>query len=284
MKQKIAVVPFGTTKSGKPASLFRIPNSTNDYIELSTYGCALKRICIHAFDGSMRNLLAEPSPLAEDEGSTSFRGMLSLGDSKLSAVLSHTVWEVAETGENYIFLTCRICAETGELTAGVRVMWVNLNRLVADFFVTPEHDTALNMCSELILSAGTANSYFLRTFCPLYRADGAWQAVAQSPYGELSFQPLTDTVSFSVPESADVCPMAELADKTAQTAISIYGNLPVILVKPLETGVQVLQLLGGPAALQGGQTCSSRVIFGFDRLFTEKELTNPAPNPFSAFL
>lgn len=284
MKQNIDIIPFGTTRNGEPVSLFRIPNSTNDYIELSTYGCALKSVCIHTSDGSMRNILAEPSALAEDEASPAFRGVLSLGDPEFSCALSHTVWDVTETGENHVFLTCRICAGTGEIAVGARVMWVNLNRLVMDFFVTPEHDTALNISGELALHAGSAGNYALRTFCPRYCAGGEWQAVAESPYRDMGFQPLTGPVSFSVPESGDVSPMAELTDMGIQTAISIYGNLPLLSAAPLENRVQILQTLVEPVTLQSGQTCSSRIIFGFDRLFTAEELTDPAPSPFSAFI
>ncbi|MCX4371493.1 hypothetical protein [uncultured Oscillibacter sp.] len=284
MEQNIDIIPFGTTRNGESVSLFRIPNSTNDYIELSTYGCALKSVCIHTSDGSMQNVLAEPSSLAEDEASPAFRGVVSLEDSELSGALSHAVWNVAETGENHVFLTCRVRAGTGEIAVGARVMWVNLNRLVMDLFVTPEHDAALNICSELMLRAGSAGGYALRTFCPKYRAGGEWQTVAQSPYRDLQFQSLTGAVCFSAPEGSGVGPMAELTEPAVQTAISIYGNLPLVSVTPRADSVQILQTLAEPAALQGGQTCCGRIIFGFDRLFTAEELTNPAPSPFSAFI
>ena len=59
MEQKIAKVQQGESKSGKTVWSFRIPNSTNDYIELSTYGCSLQGLHVHDGDGTLRGLVRE---------------------------------------------------------------------------------------------------------------------------------------------------------------------------------------------------------------------------------
>lgn len=276
MERKIERISRGTAGDGKEAHLFRIPNSTNDYIELSTRGCVLEGVCLHGPDGGMENVLAQDAPEAG--------GLLWAGEAGRAAVPPGAVWDVAETGENYVFLTCRAGGENGGITLGARVMWVNLNRLVADLFVTPERPAALDIRSALLLRTGGGEGpAALRTFCPSCRVDGVWRPAAETPYGALRFQPLTAAAAFAAPEGTEVRPMAELTGTAENLAVSVYGDLPEARFLPLEGGVRAVQTFSGPVALEGGQTCACRVIYGFDRIPPEGGAEEPL-SPFGAFL
>lgn len=274
MEQKIEKISCGIAENGKEVYLFRIPNSTNNYVEFSTNGCVLKGICLHTPDGSVENILAEAPP--------EFRGLLYAEEAGCPAVPAGTVWDVAETGENHVLLTCRADGKNGGIMLGTRIMWVNLNRLVVDLFVTPEKDALLDICSGLLLRTAERGNCTLRTFCPRYRQDGDWRLTEDSPYGALRFQPLISDVIFAAPEEEAVRPMAEVVGTAKYLAVSIYGNLPETRCLPLESGVQIIQTLVKPIGLRGGETCASRVIYGFDYFSPENELIEVPAGPFGA--
>ena len=141
VEQKIVAARFGTI-AGTEGSLVRLPNSTNDYIEVSDYGCTIKGIHVHGKDGKLHNVLCGYETLEEYQ----------VGGLELGAVTgtlngqplptAHRLWNVEEIGENHLFLSCRLSAEdtpAGIACAlGARIMWVNLNRSVIDLFATPE--------------------------------------------------------------------------------------------------------------------------------------------------
>ena len=139
VEQKIVTAHFGTV-DGAEVSIFRIPNNTNDYIEVSDYGCTIKGIHIHGRDGQMHNVLCGYDTLEEYQ-----TGRLDLG--AVTGTLNghplptaHRHWNVEEVGENHLFLSCRLPAESTPAgiacAVGARVMWVNLNRIVIDLFAT----------------------------------------------------------------------------------------------------------------------------------------------------
>ena len=63
MEQNTGKFLQGKSRSGKSVWSFRIPNSTNDYIELSTYGCSLQGLYVHDGDGALRSLIREMGAL-----------------------------------------------------------------------------------------------------------------------------------------------------------------------------------------------------------------------------
>ena len=274
MEQKIEKISCGIAENGKEAYLVRIPNSTNNYIEFSTDGCVLKRICLHTPDGSVENILAEAPP--------EFGGLLHAEEAGCPAVPAGMIWDVAETGENHVLLTCRADGRNGGIMLGTRIMWVNLNRLVVDLFVTPEKDALLDIRGGLLLRTAERENCMLRTFCPRYRQGGDWRLTEGSLYGALRFQPLISDVAFAAPEGEEVRPMAEVAGTAKYLAVSIYGNLPETRFLPLESGVQIVQALAKPIGLRGGETCAGRVIYGFDYFSFEDE-NEPMEAPASPF-
>ena len=110
VEHKIVAARFGTI-AGTEVSLFRIPNSTNDYIEVSDYGCTIKGIHVHGKDGKLHNVLCGYETLEEYQ----------VGGLELGAVTgtlngqplptAHRLWNVEEIGENHLFLSCRLSAE-----------------------------------------------------------------------------------------------------------------------------------------------------------------------------
>ncbi|MFR9223979.1 MAG: hypothetical protein ACLVKN_20015 [Flavonifractor plautii] len=200
VEHKIVAARFGTI-AGTEVSLFRIPNSTNDYIEVSDYGCTIKGIHVHGKDGKLHNVLCGYETLEEYQ----------VGGLELGAVTgtlngqplptAHRLWNVEEIGENHLFLSCRLSAEdtpAGIACAlGARIMWVNLNRIVIDLFATRK-DACLALTSIWSCGSGPPElGYTLRTFCPEVLLDGQRRPVSQSDYAEMTFVPWQPT--------ADLC-------------------------------------------------------------------------------
>lgn len=292
MEQKVISTHFGTV-DGAEISLFRIPNSTNDYIELSNYGCTIKSIHVHGKNSQMQNVLCGYETL---EGYQS--GQLALGAvigtlNGYPLPTAHKVWNVEEVGDNYLFLSCKLSAE--ETPAGIacaigaRIMWVNLNRIVIDLFATPEKDAVVTLVSNLVLRLQddpAFEGYTLRTFCPELLSGDQRLPVAQSDYAEMAFAPLTGGVQTFISASEDMKPMAELAHTPAALTVSAYSNMNAIQVEPqpLVNGVRVQPIMLDGTALQAGQSFAGRIICGFDRLYSKEDLENPVPSPFSAFV
>lgn len=292
MEQKVSAAHFGAV-NGTEVSLFRIPNSTNDYIELSNYGCTIKSIHVHGKNGQMQNVLCGYETLEAYQA-----GQLALG--AVTGTLNghplptaHRLWNVEEVGDNYLFLSCKLPAD--ETPAGIacaigaRVMWVNLNRIVIDLFATPEKDAVLTLGANLVLrlqEGPSAEDYTLRTFCPQLLRSGQSVPVDQSKYAGMAFVPLADGVQTFLSPCEDMKPMAELAHTSAALTVSAYSNMNAIQVEPqpLLNGVRVQPMMMDGTALQGGQSFVGRIIYGFDRLYSKEELENPMPSPFSAFV
>ena len=292
VEHKIVAARFGTI-AGTEVSLFRIPNSTNDYIEVSDYGCTIKGIHVHGKDGKLHNVLCGYETLEEYQ----------VGGLELGAVTgtlngqplptAHRLWNVEEIGENHLFLSCRLSAEdtpAGIACAlGARIMWVNLNRIVIDLFATPEKDACLALTSNLVLrlqDPPELTGYTLRTFCPEVLLDGQRRPVSQSDYAEMTFVPLAAHPQTFVSDRDESKPMAELVHTAAAFTVSAYSTMSAIRVSPQPGlgGVQVLPFLLDGLSLAAGQSFAGRIICGFDRLYTKEELEESALSPFAAFI
>ena len=216
MEQKIERISCETAVGEKEVSLFRIPNSTNDFIELSTLGCTLKSICVHGPDGQMQELLAQPgTSLVQMEG--------------LSDTLSKTVWEVAEVGDQHVFLTCCVQVPEGcEITLGAKILWVNLNRLVVDLYMTPAGEVTLAPSTSVYYKSNVTQASSVRTFCPSCMEDGAWKNTVDTAFKELTFLPLQKAEQFADPEVKDVRPMLELTEMTEAMPMMAERTLIVV--------------------------------------------------------
>lgn len=292
MEQKVISAHFGAV-GGSEVSLFRIPNSTNDYIELSNYGCTIKSIHVHGKNGQMQNVLCGYETLEDYQSGKLALGAVTGTLNGYPLPTAHKVWNVEEVGDNYLFLSCKLSAEATPAgiacAIGARVMWVNLNRIVIDLFATPEKDAVVTLVSNLVLHLQedpAFQGYTLRSFCPELLSDGQRLPVAQTEYAEMAFAPLAGSVQTFIANSEDMKPMAELAHTSAALTVSAYSNMTAIQVEPqpLLNGVLLQPLMLDGTALQAGQSFAGRIICGFDRLYSKEELENPAPSPFSAFV
>ncbi|BAL00545.1 hypothetical protein OBV_33460 [Oscillibacter valericigenes Sjm18-20] len=292
MQLKMKKSTFGRTKDGTKAQLFRIPNNTEDYIEVSTYGCAIKGIFIHNREGKLQNVFCGMETLRNYELSVMGNGSIvgAVSKSSPSAAHAHKVWDVAEVGENFVFLTCRESAEESgcgcEVTIGVQIMWVNLNRLIVDAYVTPEKDAEISLECRCFfkLQEAERDGYGLRTFAQeVIGEDGPMGKTENTPFRNLSFQPLPHEVTF-LSRDPQIKPMAELASTQSQITISAYSSMVSLLAKKAEElgGVEIQQGMHHAVFLKSGETLTGRVIYGFDKLYSKDEVENPEPTPFSA--
>lgn len=280
MKQRLEITTQGTAPNGEPIQMFRIPNNTNDYIEISSLGCVIQSIYIHDRNGDMQNMLPKGQCA---------RICLSSGPRTIS--LDQKLWTLKDIGENFVLLSCTVSpSESGygcEITVGIKLMWVNLNRLVLDIYAAAENTVPLNFQCNFpfeLLDSDSA-SYQLRTFCPLMPlSDGSLSAVSETIYGDLAFQPFRQAVTF-VSTGDDVKPMAELACPEAAITLSAYSNMSSVQAVPVEgkNAVELNFTMQADTVLHAGDSLAARVIYGFDRLYTPEELLHPAPSPFGMF-
>jgi hypothetical protein len=293
MEQKIETAMFGTTNNQETVRLFHIPNNTNDYIEVSSYGCTIKNICVHNRKGALQNLLRGFDTLEEYEKSDAGIGAIMEICTPAGKILSltHKIWDVVDIGSNFVFLSCKATAEECGcgLALGARIMWVNLNRLVIDLYFTSEKDLSLHCACNLpfqLTEDHALEHYVVRTFCPQkLHPDGSREPVSGTAYGDLAFQPLGKKPEVFVYDDENMKPMAELANTEAGMTISAYGTMSSIEVIPdaALSCVRLNQTLMENVSLKAGESFTSRVIYGFDRLYTKEEMENPEPSPFSAF-
>lgn len=276
--------PFGTTADGAQVTLFRIPNSTEDYIELLNYGCTVKSLFLHNWaDQAYRNQLQGFSSLGEYEADTAaagaFLGMP--GGDVPPALFSRKVWEVQEVGTNYVVFSC--CAEAGEeglasgLTVRTKVQWVNRNRLVVDLYATPDRAMPLNFGLNLLFGpVGAPGGAALRSFAPLVapRQEDRFTApalpVEGTPYANQAFVPVCSTANvLLVGQAGEIHPMAELILAETGVSISAYTTANALWAAAQPGGAIALSplsaCLDGPITPTPAGACwHSRAIYGFD--------------------
>lgn len=259
---------------GTNAKLFRIPNNTDDYIEITNWGCRMKSIYIHNRLGSLQNVLCTSGM----ETVASWAPVVGAASCpRLEDFLTRQLWEVGEVGTNHVFFSCTASAkETGlpyEVKVGAKITWVNLNRLIVDLYLTPQQEQTLNLTTGLPFRlSDDRETYIARTFCSMVETNGEFIPVDKTHYREISFNPVQAGEQRFQSLQEDIKPMMELASTTAGLAISAYGTPSIISCRTLKTSGGVsLQFVGRPELLQAGETLTERVIYGFDPLFDEVE-------------
>lgn len=288
MSRTVKKEVFGTTKQDEEVLLFRIPNNTNDYIEVTNYGCAIRGIYVHNTKGELGNVVCGLERLKDYEASnpgTIFAGAL-------GGALAHKVWDVADVGDNYVFFASRCgAAESGcgsAVKVGVRIMWVDLNRLVLDLFVTPQHEATMALGTQLLVDAGRGGALQIRSFCPQVVLQGrALYPVDETKYAGMVF---TDAVSMGedtfLNTSEENKPMAELADEGAGMYLSAYSTLSALRLENIGApkGIRLIQEASGPVVLKNGESYTGRAIYGVDYLRPQFSEDGEEPDLTGAFL
>lgn len=288
MSQTVKKEVFGTTEQGQEVLLFRIPNNTNDYIEVTNYGCSIRGIYVHNNQGVIQNVTWGGKSLSEYEKtnpSTIFSG-------KLGAALAHKVWDVVDVGENYVFMASQCGADEAGLPSAVKVgchmMWVNLNRLVIDLFVTPAKAVELPLSTQILVDADKFKDLKIRSFCPQVMAPGKEPCpVGETKYADMQFSDVDGAADTFVSGHEEIKPMAELADMEAGMYLSAYTTLSALrLEKEAASGaVRLVQEACQPVALGGGVSFTARAIYGVDYLRPQpaSEEEEVDINPMSIF-
>lgn len=259
-------------ENNNPVCRFVIPNQTGDYVELTNQGCKISGIHVHKLDGIMENIAAAADTL--------------WGDDFMKA-LSDKVWMIADEGENSIFLSCECLSEENpynvDLKLGAKVTWVNLNRLIIDYFITPKGKVSVDFSTNLAVN-NKERDFCLRSFCPVVnRASGEVCSVQDTEYKDMVFVPVNCSDQFVSP-SEDIKPMVELSDKNSKLRISAYSTLPAAQMKSQDIDTLSIVCREAEAVeLNAGETLANRVIFGFD--YIEDVVSDDSePNPFACFL
>ncbi len=272
------------TQSGTPVCRFKIPNQTGDYVELTNLGCSISGIHIRRLDGRMENIAAS----ADKAVPASSLPNGSLWGSALGRALSGKVWEIAEEGENQVLLTCECLAEENDyhvdLRLGLQVTWVNLDRLILDYFITPKADIDLDFAANLDV-ANSDRTFAVRSFCPtVLRASGERCPVQETEYNDLSFVPLQTADRF-VNGSEEIKPMVELSDTSSDLRISVYTTLAAVQISARQGTLSVVGSDETNIELHAGETLANRMIFGFDYVaVVTPEDDDAEPSPFAFFL
>jgi hypothetical protein len=260
-------------QNGNPVCRFVIPNQTGDYVELSNLGCKISGIHIHKLDGIMENI-------------SSSAGLLLGGE--LGNALSEKLWTIAEEGENSVFFTYECLGKENkynvDLQLGMKVTWVNLNRLIIDYFITPKEKINLDFSTNLDVE-NRNRDFFLCSFCPVVqRTSEDRHPVQETEYRNMSFIPVVDCKDRFIHSNDDMKPMIELSDKKSKLSISAYSTLSAVQVKSLpHEALSIVCSESENVELHAGETLVNRMIFGFD--YIEDTLPNDAePNPFTFFL
>lgn len=264
--------------NGDLAYCFRIPNQTGDYVELTNLGCQIRGIHVHKLDGTMENVASVSSG--------------TLWGSEIGKILSEKLWSIAEEGDNNVFLTYESLANENayhtDIQLGVNVSWVNLNRLIIDFFLTPKKKICIDFSTTLNI-VNNNRKFAIRSFCPIVEnVSGDRYEVQETEYKDMNFVMLTEHSDLFLHPNDEIKPMIELSDRLGSLRISSYSTLSCVRIESSSSGANDKKLSivcsgENPIELNADETLANRMIFGFD--YIEDTMPDDAePNPFSFFL
>ena len=288
MTQTIKKALFFKEEDGKEAWLFRIPNNTGDYVDVSNYGARICGIHVHGENMAMESLLDDAFMKADFvKGHTAG----CLFGSNLGRVTANRVWKVEEEGDNYVLFSIKVPKGEvcdSELTLGCHIMWVNLNRLIINYFISAEEEAELDLESRVYLGAA-GKQLSLRSFCAkMMDADCAEKDTSDTAYKDLAFVPFREQSPRALSESDEIKPMLELADDKGLLHYSVYTTLQIASAEEESAGGVsscVFRLNSKDKVSVGaGETLSERVILGIDYIEIPEEDDGEEPDPFEAFL
>ena len=273
MTQSIKKELLFKTAEGNPVYKFRIPNNTGDYVDVTNCGASISGIYVHRPDMSMEDLAgANTLPI--------------LGGS-LGKVVSDTVWSVMEEGENHVLFAQELNGADSpfgvSVKVGLRITWVNLNRLIVDIFATPAEAAAVNIEGNISIDS-SGKAFGICTFCPsLTDSSGNETAVAESAYKGMAFAPLYCETPIFLNHSEEIKPMIELADDKSLLRLSVYSTFDSASCSKDEAAsrVNIKAFSSGEEQLKKGQTLTHRIILGIDYIHTPAEDDGVEPTPLS---
>mgnify|MGYP000791059625 FL=1 len=205
----------------------------------------------------------------------------------LGKVLSDTVWSVMEEGENHVLFAQELNGADSpfgvSVKVGLRITWVNLNRLIVDIFATPAEAAAVNIEGNISIDS-SGKAFGICTFCPsLTDSSGNETAVAESAYKGMAFAPLYCETPIFLNHSEEIKPMIELADDKSLLRLSVYSTFDSASCSKDEAAsrVNIKAFSSGEEQLKKGQTLTHRIILGIDYIHTPAEDDGVEPTPLS---
>ena len=285
MTQSIKKELLFKTTEGNPVYKFRIPNNTGDYVDVTNCGASISGIFVHRPDMSMEDLAGKSS-------SSSLTGVntLPILGGSLGEVLSNTAWSVMEEGENHVLFAQELDGADSpfgvSVKVGLRITWVNLNRLIVDIFVTPAEAAAVHIEGNISIDS-SGKAFSICTFCPfLADSSGNEKPVAKSVYKDMAFAPVDCETPIFLNHSEEIKPMIELADDKSLLRLSVYSTFDSASCSKDEAAscVNIKACSSGEEQLKKGQTLTHRIILGIDYIQPVTEDDEVDPAPLSCFL
>ena len=263
IKKELFSLPEGTAYS------IRITNNTGDYIDVTNYGARLLDMFVHTPSGEMKNIMCGiPSP---DRAAIDSHPETILFGADLNG-LSDTIWDIVEETNSSVMMT----AETpSNVKAGIMITWVNLNRLILDFFVTPKEARTVRLASCLSFDKG---EYEVSSFSQ--EVNGL--PVSDTPYSNMTFIPLKDPGDTFCSSGEDIKPMLEVKDTASPLRISLYSTMECAMARNAGDHIELTSFPKDPEELLASETLTERVICGIDYITTN--LASDENDPESPFL
>jgi hypothetical protein len=249
----------------------RLTNNTGDYIDLTNYGARLTGIYVHTPGGGMENVAPA---CGEDEPSIRALKSGCLLDNSFAGELANTIWNVVDIDQTSVMFTTET---SSKVKIGLKVTWVNLNRLILDIFATPESDANLALLPRLDLACRV---YELACFCP--KVNG--QSAQDTAYADMAFRSMKhrdDADVFSDANDA-IKPMLEIKDTASSLRISFYSTQHEAKAWSEGELVAMASHDPEPVFVPANATLTERAIWGFDHITVN--LASDENDPESPFL
>lgn len=267
MAYHVSAASFGRTVGGKEAACFSITNSAGSCLEISSYGCTVKRVVLRGAGGEDRQAAAGLPTLSDYEQSPAPVGAALFWEGGAALELSRSVWQVAEIGENSVALFQKAPLPAGGTGSfAVRFAWMDRDRLVIDMSASCDRPFSpvgtSNIC--FTLPGDGTGSYLLRDFCTA--------GTTQDQAGPS--QPLDmpcDRIIHCGEHTGRLQPMAELTCPESDLSLTAYTTAQTLHIHSVSEPFPAVRLNMGtedaPAVIQPGEFWNQRIIYGFDAVY-----------------
>ncbi len=260
---KLFDLPEGTAYS------VRIVNNTGDYIDLTNYGARLLDIFVHTPSGTMKNIFLPK--LNSDKGTLDEHPeTLLLAD--VPNDLANTLWDISVETDSSVLLSAE---SRSDIKVGIRVTWVNLNRLILDYFLTPKDAGAVTFSSRLSFDAGKYEA-------AAFTEEVNGMPSANSEYKSMAFIPIKTTGDVFSTNNEEIKPMLEVKDSASPLRLSFYSTMTCAKVEDSVDHIEINSFPKEQADLLSGETLTERVICGIDYITTN--LASDENDPESPFM
>ena len=287
MSNLLTTQDFGVTKHGEKVTLYRIENTAGCYVEILNYNCIVKSIFVTDNKSKLQNVCLGYNTLAEYEADTRNIGAIVniCPEKDANCKLTGTVWNTAETGENFVLFN-RLSPDGQELS--VRYMWVDYNRLVIDVNAKSNENTPASLTSNIHFNLDgekTLAGCNFRVFADKVaetsngQYTGKLLAAAEAGFDGESFRNIEAEgyTGILVSEGEKIRPFMELNSLTCGISLTSYGTAPALHVNLThEPGTAVLQhqlaIFAGKAEPSSAeaQDCKElkqRIVYGLDKIY-----------------